>query len=653
MVLLVALYGFAALLFLLPHYRENVDLFEVFGVSLGLGYAAIILLSLPLSLFDQLRLDTLLALSVVYFSVCLFGAWKRNPTFHTDFLGYAKSNLKTVNVPLLLVTAALLLSVLYPIVLGQSRDSFSSISSIGYMSGTKSLVQNQGIPEFSMQYGVKTSPIVNKMGFNHFTAALKLLSTLDYIPLMRMFTIFCTFWLSINVIMYFKELHSYKVSLIGLILVIMNNYFNGLFVGKFDAYRAEAFGVAIMFVNLYLFLKWYKYGDKRFGLVSIIVSTMQAITHLASFIPFALFTGSYFVVDFTYRKDFRLIKDFAVHYIKIILFIAIIMLSIGTYPEYLKGMGGSEKNETDVDLTYEFRSYLSGSPSLTVNTESFFTNPVSLFKALLARSSRSKFFRQGAGQVILYIAVLSAASMFISRRENRINTYSSLLFLVVLYAFGLVFNFLFDSWVYATFVERRIFPYVFLTLVNIPANVVDCKDEIDIQFHKRKISLKNLYIIILLLSSFLIHIPSFSFEMGRRSGSRISPVAMETLLWLKDNAEPGSVVLTNDRTTGVYYLFSDLDSMFEGRAPYFEPELIRGLLELFYETEGFFNEPDIEFLEKYNVTYIVANPTLGISFGGNKISPLQVNIERLNSTSFLTPVLELEGVSVFKVNGET
>ena len=108
-------------------------------------------------------------------------------------------------------------------------------------------------------------------------------------------------------------------------------------------------------------------------------------------------------------------------------------------------------------------------------------------------------------------------------------------------------------------------------------------------------------------------------------------------------------VLLNVRTTGVFSLIAECDSVFGGKATYFEPELTSALVELINEAREFYQKPDTLFLAKHNITHIIVLTDEDVSFAGNIIIPIEVNLEILENTSFLEKFKVFGSVHVFKV----
>jgi hypothetical protein len=372
---------------------------------------------------------------------------------------------------------------------------------------------------------------------------------------------------------------------------------------------------------------------------------MQAITHLASFIPFCLFTGSHFIYELYKTTKLVHVKDFTLHYVMIIVIIAVIMVSLGSYPEYLIGM--DETKYSDIDLTYEFRSALSGDPSLQLSNESYHEGPVMLFQRMITSASRSSGFLLSSIHVMFYIILFSSLGFYITKKKNHEILVPSIIFIFALYAFGYFFSQLFNTWAYSTFSERRLFPYIFLSLVNLPLTLLDNDYKINLNIKNSKRDL-NEFIVYAVLILVLLFAPSYGREMSGRINSVISPDAFETLNWLK-TANGEANVLLNVRTTGVFSLIAGCDAVFGGKATYFEPELTSALVELINEAKEFYHEPDTLFLAKHNITHIIVLTDEDVSFAGNIIIPIEVDLEILENTSFLEKVKVFGSVHVFKV----
>jgi hypothetical protein len=218
---------------------------------------------------------------------------------------------------------------------------------------------------------------------------------------------------------------------------------------------------------------------------------------------------------------------------------------------------------------------------------------------------------------------------------------------------GLFFSYFFNAHVYATFIDLRIFPYVFLSHIIFIISLLDTKYSlrIDIKKYVNKISVNDVILTMIIITLILSLYPSFYKTMFIRYNSERSPLSddgLKTFNWLNDNAESDSYVLINERTTGAFYVLSNCHSIFEGRAPYLEPDLLYVVLTRFNETNHFFENPNYEILDKYNISYVIVSLEKA-NFGGNLITKISVDVDKLNGLNFLEKREEFEKVIIYEV----
>lgn len=625
------------------------DYYQIFVVSLGLGYFVSIVITYALSLLSIFNLFWTLIVSCVFVAYCNYDLLTDNDRLRSnvrDLLEQIRS-MEKVKGLIFLVSLCLIFG---PVLYGISSINYSAVSTLGYMSKFKRIVDNQGLDYTTSIYGIESNQRINKIGMNLFSAYFYQLFTIDLLILQKIFVIQFILWLCFNVFSYFSDLFIFELSIIGLASVVMNNYLNGLFVAKFDSYRGESLGMVLLFLNLFLYLKWKRSDEPIVGNIAVIMASMQAITHLATFIPFCLFTGCHFLYEVYMKRSQDVFRSFVVHYLKILLVFLLLMAPLGTYPEYLEGMDSSEYE--DVDLTYEFKRIISGGASRELTEETIFTPPIELFKNLIRSTSRSNGFRYKSNELLPVLVVSIAIGILVTKKKNYEILYPSVLYVFVLFVFGLIFNLFFDSWVYATFPERRVFPYVFLTYVNLGTLIFDSKYQLNISvLNKGLISVNKVVVLCILMASTAVALPSFNERVDVSNRSVISDDAYDSYLWLKKNTDESANVLLNVRTVGSFKIIAERRGLFEGGATYFEPDLTLHLARLVNETNEFYYDPNLEFLSKYEVSHIMV-PTARARFGGSVIGSLNLNVTKIYSQSFLNEVSRIGNVVIYEVNYE-
>ena len=114
--------------------------------------------------------------------------------------------------------------------------------------------------------------------------------------------------------------------------------------------------------------------------------------------------------------------------------------------------------------------------------------------------------------------------------------------------------------------------------------------------------------IIMILAGFILFaVPSISFINSDKnhSSSFTSQNLKELLIFLNENGRPGENAVANFRTLNYMGYLANMNFVSEGRGPYQVYRLISKNVSSLKDIRNFFINPNIEFLNKYNIKFII------------------------------------------------
>jgi len=634
-------------------------------VVLGVGASVFltVLCSLTLAACHQLtRLNVLLGLLLftVLFTYLILTRRPRPTTSRPTQCTLRKQDwivllhlllmLAVVTIPRLYITWASPLIPLQP-------DSWT------YMSDSLRLIAAGEIPETVPQWGLFTRFPSDKISFQLFTATLMLVSRLDFLDAMKVLTLVPVAVAAVAFWLLARQMFHLDVATLATILVFFDSQIGrGRFAQRLGLtfFRAEAFALMLSFIALFAFYRGMFNRNKKILLFVAFLLPIIATSHGVPALVIAILIGALYCGKWMvyFKVEWKEMLTLALIGVVSLTMTLVIFRITKVQPLYNESVVNTTSFESygAIDPTYELFTRLTDEESQRMvrpkSASRFYTPPVELWRDLI-QASFPQFIPNSIPSVVFFVGLVAVLMLPYIDKRLKVLLLAFLLFFLAIYLWGLLFSFLYSTYLPATHPISREFPYASLAIIFLGALLFQLLLEVGIRLLRRRRILriayyKIVYVTVVLATFLCFVVPSIQYFVKVAEKSDISTEGIRALRWLRENTQPRDVILSNIRTAGSIEIIADRISLTEGRGVYGRPDLLRHVFNLMDQAALFYQNPFFtDVLKEYGVKYVVVAPPR--SLGGRQNLASKMNLKGFEIAPFLRQVASFGQIYIFEV----
>jgi hypothetical protein len=565
----------------------------------------------------------------------------------------------------ILFTAAFMLTMgLFVFWASQTQYAIAS-SAWYYFKQAMDIIRAGMVPGTTIEYGWPMYFVTNKIGFNLITAAFTLMTGLADDPRAAMYVMWPLIGLT-GVIGAWTFLRRQLRPFYAMIAFVGLGW-TELVAGKMSSYRAEAFGIALLFITLHIIHRAFAEPESfRWAALAGIALGLLGTSHGVPALVCVFWYASLVVSALLYERAvfFQRVPHMAFTTMLTVLIVFGTFSLVGggqvTNQEAVLGSESYDLSQAD-DPTQEWLLLVGGfglqeATASRVQAVSgfwghFYVSPANILSTAI-KEITLPLGQNGVVQT--FIIVVAWWVIFLGRRRTDFFSPALVFLTAILMLWALYFSYHYDTNLPAVHPLKREMPYLQLVGVLILGGAIDRLDQLIRGFvlpskddlpdrdlgggTLGKVSSKllssgffyrNVRWGILALAPLIgvIWIGFFGYNwlgsLHRTFTSEwtVSDISVEALAWLAENTLEGSVIATNVRTTGQFDLLAERASLAEGRAPYLQPENLARSFEMLVDLYKFFEDPEneVDTLERLDPDYVVfvrKNNVIGDRFAG-------------------------------------
>lgn len=601
----------------LPTMRDRLSPMERLAASVALSVILAMGIALVLARLGIFFLGPLLAVYGAIAATSIFLSrealleWLHRPTWPRLHLPNSPGEWASLTLPVLTGAAAM-----YLYLANATQGLKVDTSGWRYMADTRLLLNEGGFPKTSVQWGVERPWALSKVGGSlwigamHLVSGLSELDALQYIPLLFLAIAILGSWVLLRLIL------GRIAASGGLILIFMNYALVPLPLQKFCRLTIEGVALSLTPLMLWALIKGDRDGIPQLRWLASVLLLAIGITHGVVFLMSLTAVGAYLAVKVLSRRPLRsLAQDAALFALAPILVVS--GLLVGGQPEILSGV----RSESDYHLidgvgdpTRALYLALIGHSIHQAGppTEGLNPSPGDLFDRMARRTfsdntAIGRFMIENNYLTYALVAIAAVAG-FALVRSLRWAFAAALVFIAGIYMIAVLFSFRYDLWIFIIHPVRREYPYISFGVLAIGLLLT--------AYLLRAPWLRNAASRILLASVLAIApiallITTEVTDAGWRKGY-LGPDLVQTFEWIRDTTPEDSLILSNVRSAGIFELYANRLALTEGQVMYLFPDQLDHSLTVLDGAQGWFSDPDIEFLREYGVDYVVAIRTQGV-----------------------------------------
>lgn len=525
----------------------------------------------------------------------------------------------------ILVLAGLVISV-FPHIYYVITNSLPATSIVWtYHSLTKSIINNGGVSDTSYAYGMFFESSNTYISYQLLSSHIFKILNLSDVNFLRFMSIFNPLFSYFLIYFTYKNMlkHPYDVAATTITMLMR------LFIFKLATHKSESLSIVTLFIAYWISIKGHRSNNRKLMILGGLCIAVNISTNAAIALAGVCLLGAISLSEAIFSRSLvPLFKTMKIGIVALICVLLIFTLASGKVP-LVESFADPDSYSVEEDPSWEFIRILYPDSPETPS-----------FSNYMPRYFQSEMLNQMNNLVYLFLASISTF-LFIKRSREKL--LSVLLFELALLAVGLFFYVFYDTYVPEKSGFNRVFPYSYMAISILAVTLIETLPDLTLQIEKRvKFSYKQLVIVAFILLL-------FNYNSGFIRSNHIVSVTQEgyeSMLWLKDNSSPDSVLLTNEWTNGAISGMSERRVLDDGDAPYLRMDAVDNVGYILQETRAFYENPslDSQLLHEYNVTHVILS--IGRAFRAKEL--VEGNPETFEEAGFF-PVYIGENIIIYKI----
>jgi hypothetical protein len=230
--------------------------------------------------------------------------------------------------------------------------------------------------------------------------------------------------------------------------------------------------------------------------------------------------------------------------------------------------------------------------------------PGAIFEDYVSDSTSYVFSRSGYIAIFVGAGVLSLLLLLFAPKPLRpvaaagFTTWAGLLLITI------IMSSIYDTYVPASFAQRRLWSYDTFMLLLIGLSVIEL-----VLFYLSRV---RVWIPIAALGigvcvALALNAPHEIGRTKRKQGAD----TLRAMNWISENLPCDARILANQRSGGTFQVFTGRVAITEGMAPYLRPDMLTEVIDILLDTRAFFEAPsdNLHVLEKYGIDHVVVAKT--------------------------------------------
>ena len=526
--------------------------------------------------------------------------------------------------------------------------SIPGVASFRYWADATELADTGAFPAQTLQFGEFYPPATSKSLLDAFTAGMIIVVGRDPIPTLGAMLFVSSVGTAAALWGVAWELGlRFTAALLPLLTVTNRVFLNPELTTDLEVYRAESFGRLIAAGAILAGVRALRDGRRADLVVAGIVTGIGIGTHLIAMLVAAIAVGWYLIGRLLLRDSIKAlaVRGAAVVGVALLLASAVILFPQGDLAFEGAGGEGYEELEGDFDQTF----FLHTGKRRELSPE-YFERKAELAPHLFLTTALGVTLDRdevnGSTRLVLVLVgglVLAVAMfLFLPRHLKTIGVVGWGL-VITMIAITLFFAYRNDVFILADWGRRRIFRYSSIPLLLMGLALVEAGV---LLVARKAANIAGALAMVIVLGVAALVWPGAS-EPKEGRGPEAAGTAIEMLNWIRSETECDSMILTNQRTVGVFKAMTGRVALLEGMSPYLRPEMLDRSIDLMLEARRFFNDPlgRGHLLQEKGIDYVVVldNMRLGHNYGSGRPSPA------FAEAGFLDLEFQNEGARIYRV----
>ncbi|MGH2750641.1 MAG: hypothetical protein ACRDK3_07185 [Actinomycetota bacterium] len=243
--------------------------------------------------------------------------------------------------------------------------------------------------------------------------------------------------------------------------------------------------------------------------------------------------------------------------------------------------------------------YLQPGSRIEMN-DGWYELPGTIFEEYVAKSTTSGLSRSGYTAIFLGVGVVALLLLFLAPKPLRPLAAAGFVTWAGLLMITITMSSTYDTYVPASFAQRRLWSYDAFMLLLVGLGVV----EVALYYLARvRVWIPILAIAIGVCVAVALNAPQEIGRYKRKQGAD----TLRAMNWISENLPCDARILVNQRTGGTFQVFTGRVAITEGMAPYLRPDMLTQVIDILLDTRSFFEAPsdNYEVLERYGIDHVV------------------------------------------------
>jgi hypothetical protein len=527
--------------------------------------------------------------------------------------------------------------------------SIPGVASFRYWADATELADTGAFPVQTLQFGEFYPPATSKSLLDAFTAGMIIVVGRDPIPTLGAMLFVSAVGMAAALWGVAWELGlRFTAALLPLLAVTNRVFLNTELTTDLEVYRAESFGRLMAAAAILAGVRALRDGKRVDLVVAGIVTGIGIGTHLIAMLVAAIAVGWYLIGRLLLRDSIKslAIRGTAVLGVALLLSGAVILFPQGDLA--FEGAGGQGYEELKHDFDATFFLHTGKRRELS---QAYFERKAELAPQLFLTSALGVTADRDEGSgstwpVALALVgglVLTVAMFLFLPRHLKVIGWVGWGLVVTMIAITLFFAYRNDVYILADWGRRRLFrynslPFLLMGLALLEAGLL--------LVARKTARLAGALALVLVLGVAAFVWLGASETRGRR-GAEDAGTTIEALDWIRSETRCDAMILTNQRTVGVFKAMTGRVALLEGMSPYLRPEMLDRSIDLMLEARSFFKDPlrQERWLQEKGIDYVVVldDMRLGHPYGVGRPLP------DLANARFLELEFQNEGARIYRV----
>ena len=528
-------------------------------------------------------------------------------------------------------------------------SSIPGIASFRYWADATELADTGAFPAQTLQFGQFYPPATSKSLLDAFTAGMIIVVGRDPIPTLgaMLFVSSVGFAAALWGVAWELGLR-FTAALLPLLVVTNRVFLNTDLTTDLDVYRAESFGRLMAAGAILAGVRALRDGRRVDLVVAGIVTGIGIGTHLIAMLVAAIAVGWYLVGRLLLRDSIKrlAVRGAVVLCVAFLLASAVIFIPRGELGFEGAGGEGYKELEGDFDPTYFLRT----GKQAELSPEYFENKAEVAPRNFLASALGITTDRDESDGLLWLVALALVGSLVLTvvmflflPRHLKVIGWVGWGLAATMIAITLFFAYRNDVYILAEWGRRRLFRYSSLPLLLMGLALIETGVLLVARKSQRIAGALAMALVFVIAA--LVWSGATDTREGRSAEAADS--AIEALNWIRSETPCDSMILTNQRTVGVFKAMTGRVALIEGMSPYLRPAMLDRSIDLMLQAGSFFKDPwnQGRFLQEKSVDYVVVlnNTRLGHRYGVDRPSP------DFDDAPFLELEFQNEGIRIYRV----